>query len=65
MFYKSLEIVIRIIKIFITKPSSLGFVLNVQTLLMISKLLPEIKSDEIHHMAVKLVKNNGNEIEKI
>ncbi|MDD4974563.1 MAG: DUF305 domain-containing protein [Bacteriovorax sp.] len=34
-------------------------------ILMTSKILPELNRDEVHHIAVKIVKNKGNEIEKI
>jgi putative membrane protein len=34
-------------------------------ILMTSKILPELKRDEVHHIAVKLAKNKGNELEKL
>ncbi|MBC7537367.1 MAG: DUF305 domain-containing protein [Bacteriovorax sp.] len=38
---------------------------NKYEIMLTSKMLPEIISDEVHHMAVKIVKNKGNEIEKL
>lgn len=34
-------------------------------IILTSKMLPEIRRGEIHHMAVKIVKNKGNDVYKI